>query len=87
MREQGIDDVVGSWQGIFLPQGTPASIIERLFRVAQKTMNDAVVQQHLAKGGVDVVLSRSPEDFTAFVRGENARYAAVISAAHIATAD
>jgi tripartite-type tricarboxylate transporter receptor subunit TctC len=87
MREQGIDDVVGSWQGIFLPQGTPANVVERLFTVTQKTMNDPGVQKHLAKGGVEVVLSKSPGDFTAFVQGENGRYAGVIRDAHIATAD
>ncbi len=87
MREQGIDDVVGSWQGIFVPKGTPANIVDKLFAITQKTMQDPAVQQHLALGGVDVVLSKSPADFTAFVRSENARYAGVIRNAHIATAD
>jgi tripartite-type tricarboxylate transporter receptor subunit TctC len=87
MREQGINDVVGSWQGIFLPKGTPLDIVDRLFAVAQKTMQDENVRKRLAQGGVDIVVSKSPEDFTAFVRSENARYAGVIRDAHIATAD
>jgi tripartite-type tricarboxylate transporter receptor subunit TctC len=87
MKEQGIDDVVGSWQGVFLPKGTPRTIVNRIFDVAQKTMQRDDVRKHLADGGVTVVVSKSPADFSAFVAAENARYAKVIKDAHIETVD
>src|SRR5512134_3949956 len=32
MREQGYDMVVGSWQGIFVPQGTAQAVVSKLYR-------------------------------------------------------
>ena len=85
MREQGFDMVVGSWQGIFVPKGTPRPIIERLFNVGQETMKNAEVVKKLADSGVSVVLSTSPEDFTAFQKKEHERFAKAVKDAHIET--
>src|SRR5687768_5906953 len=32
MREQGFDMVVGSWQGIYVPRGTPSNVVGKLFK-------------------------------------------------------
>lgn len=85
MREQGYDMVVGSWQGIFLPAGTPPGIVKVLFKVSHDTMRDAEVIKRLGDSGVSVVVSHSPADFAAFVAKENARFAKVIKDAHIVT--
>ena len=85
MREQGFDMVVGSWQGIFVPKGTPRTVIDRLFRSAQDTMKHPDVVKRLGDGGVSIVVSKSPEDFAAFVKKENERFAKVIRDTHIET--
>jgi tripartite-type tricarboxylate transporter receptor subunit TctC len=85
MREQGFDMVVGSWQGLFVPKGTPRNVIGRLFAVGQDTMKNATVQKRLADGGVSIVTSKSPQDFVRFVKSENDRFAKVIREARIET--
>ena len=85
MREQGYDMVVGSWQGIFVPAGTPPKIVKALFKSSRDTMRDAEVVKRLGDSGVSVVVSDSPADFSAFVAKESARFAKVIKDAHIAT--
>lgn len=85
MREQGFDMVVGSWQGLFVPTGTPAEAIKTLFKVGQETMKDATVIKRLGDSGVAVITSKSPADFTAFVKGETERFGKVIRDAKIQT--
>jgi len=85
MREQGFDMVVGSWQGVFVPKGTPQAVVDRLYRVGTGAMKDPQVVKRLSEGGVAIVTSRSPADFAAFVQSETDRYARVIKDANIAT--
>ena len=85
MREQGYDMVIGSWQGVFAPKGTPRGVVNKLFGVTQEAMKNADVVRRLSEGGVRVVVSQSPEDFAAFHRKENERYAQVIKDARIET--
>jgi len=85
MREQGYDRVVGSWQGIFVPKGTPLSVVNKLFKVAQETMRQPDVVKRMAEGGVSIVVSKSPADFEAFHKRETDRFAKVIADAHIET--
>lgn len=85
MREQGFDMVVGSWQGIFVPKGTPANAIQTLFKVGQETMKDATVVKRLGDSGVAVITSKSPADFMNFVKGETERFGKVIRDAKIQT--
>jgi tripartite-type tricarboxylate transporter receptor subunit TctC len=85
MREQGFNMVVGSWQGIYVPKGTPRPVINKLFKVAQETMKHPDVVKRMNDGGVNIVLSKSPEDFARFWQAENDRFAKVIKDAKIET--
>lgn len=85
MREQGYDMHVGSWQGVFAPKGTPRAVVDKLFNAAQQTMKSPEVQKRLTDSGVSVVVSKSPEDFAAFVKKENERFAELIKTANIQT--
>jgi tripartite-type tricarboxylate transporter receptor subunit TctC len=85
MREQGHNMVVGSWQGLFVPKGTPQAAVTKLYQVGVKLMKDPLVVKRLGDGGVTIVSSKSPADFVAFVRSETERYGKVIKAANIAT--
>ena len=83
MREQGFDMVVGSWQGLFLPKGTPQPVVNKLFKVGVDMMKDPVVMKRMAEGGVTIVTSKSPADFVAFLTKETARFAQVMKDANI----
>jgi tripartite-type tricarboxylate transporter receptor subunit TctC len=85
MREQGFDMVVGSWQGIFVPVGTPRPVVNKLFDITQKAMGDPTVNKRLNDGGVPAILSKSPEEFTKFVKAETERFGKVIRDAKIQT--
>ncbi len=84
MAEAGFTSMtVGSWQGVFVPKGAPAEVIRKLYAVVVRVMEDANVKKRLADGGVEVVLSRSPQAFGEFVKAENARWGKVIKDAGI----
>ena len=85
MREQGLNMVVGSWQGIYVPKGTSAAVIKRLFEVAQETMRHAEVMKRMSDSGVSIVTSKSPEEFTQFWKSEHQRFAKVVHDAKIPT--
>lgn len=84
MAEQGLSSMTtGSWQGIFVPKGTPQPVVDKLYAAAIKTMADPDVIKRLDAGGVDVVTSKTPKDFFAFVKAENDRFAKVIKDAGV----
>ena len=85
MKEQGFDMAVGSWQGVFVPVGTPKPVVSKLFEVTQKAMKDANVNKRLNDGGVPVILSKSPDEFAKFVKSETERFGKIIKDAKIQT--
>jgi tripartite-type tricarboxylate transporter receptor subunit TctC len=78
MREQGLNMVVGSWQGIFVPKGTPQPVVSKLFKVSHEMMRDPAVVKRLGDQGIQIVTSKSPADFVNFVKAETARFGKVI---------
>ncbi len=85
MREQGMDMVVGSWQGIYFPKGTPAPVLKKMLAVSHDTIKSPDVIKRLNDGGVRIVTSPSPEAFAKFWKAENDRFAKVIREAKIPT--
>jgi tripartite-type tricarboxylate transporter receptor subunit TctC len=85
MREQGLDMAVGSWQGLFVPQGTPKAVVNKLFQVGTQMMKDPRVTKRLGDSGITIVTSKSPADFVAFLKAETARFGKVIKDANIRT--
>jgi tripartite-type tricarboxylate transporter receptor subunit TctC len=78
MREQGLNMVVGSWQGVFVPQGTPKAVVDKLFKVSHEMMKDPAVVKRLGDQGIQIVTSKSPADFVKFVKEETDRFGKVI---------
>jgi len=78
MREQGLNMVVGSWQGLFVPKGTPQPVVDKLFKVGHEMMKDPQVVKRLGESGITIVTSKSPADFVAFVKDETERFGKVI---------
>ena len=64
----------GSWQGIFVPAGTPKEVVEKLYDAGVRTMKSPEVRERLSKGGVEVVTSASPAAFGQFVAAETQRW-------------
>ncbi|MBI3045884.1 MAG: tripartite tricarboxylate transporter substrate binding protein [Betaproteobacteria bacterium] len=85
MREQGLNMTVGSWQGVFVPKGTPRPIVNALYKYTIEAMKDPSVIKRFTDGGVPIITSKSPEEFTAFVKAETDRFAKVIRDANIQT--
>jgi len=79
MVESGYPDfVTGSWQGVFVPAGTPRDVVERLFAAIQSTMRTAEVAERLKNGGAEVATSATPAAFAEFVAAETRRWSRVV---------
>jgi tripartite-type tricarboxylate transporter receptor subunit TctC len=75
MAEAGYPEMVSSsWQGVFVPAGTPRPIVDKLHAALLETMATPEIAQRFAGGGVNVVTSKTPEDFASYVAAEMARW-------------
>jgi len=71
-----------TWNGCFVPAGTPAAIIADLNREIANILNTAEVQRRLTTDGAEIAAG-SPQALAAYAKGERAKLARVISAAGI----
>jgi len=79
MSELGYKDMkTGSWQGVYVPTGTPRAVIDRLFAATLKAMANADVVKRINDSGSEVIVSASPEEFTVFTREQNERFVKVV---------
>ena len=76
----GID--VRTWYGILAPTGTPNAIIGKLSGEFAKMLALPDLKETLATQGLDPLIS-TPEQFTAMMRADGARFAKVIKAGNI----
>jgi tripartite-type tricarboxylate transporter receptor subunit TctC len=78
MNELGYPDLAASsWQGIFVPVGTPKEAIERLYKAAVQTMANAEIQSRLSIGGATAMTSPSSAAFAEYVAAETKRWARI----------
>ena len=78
LAESGYPDLTGgSWQGVFVPAGTPKEVVDRLLPAVLQTMQTQDVISRLNNGGVEVVTS-SPAAFGEFVAAETRKWARVV---------
>lgn len=74
MAEAGVPEFsIAFWYGLFVPAGTPPDIVRTLFNAATTAAQRPEVKAALAREGTEVSLSRSPEEFAAFL-AEDARF-------------
>jgi len=79
MIESGYPELdLGSWQGIFLPLGTPRPIVDRFFKVFTKVVHDPWVGERYARASAQQITSDSPADFARFMKAQNAFWGKVI---------
>jgi tripartite-type tricarboxylate transporter receptor subunit TctC len=79
MEEAGLPNYnLSIWYGFFAPAGTPRDTVKRLFEATVQALQDAHLKEILARDGTETTASRSPEDFSAFLRDEASVIARVI---------
>jgi tripartite-type tricarboxylate transporter receptor subunit TctC len=67
-----------NWNGFFLPAKTPRRTIDKLYFATIQAMQRKPIQDAFANAALPVVLSKSPEDFQAFLDAELKRWARII---------
>ena len=74
MAEAGVPEFsIAFWYGFFVPTGTPPDIIKKLFDATTTAAQRPEFIAALGREGTEVALSRSPEDFAAFLT-EDAKF-------------
>ena len=71
------DFLTSSWQGVFVPAGTPRAIVARLHESLVKVLAIPDVKERFAGGGVVASSSKTPEEFAAYVNAESERWGKV----------
>src|SRR5262249_46780382 len=84
-REQGLDFEISTWQGLFLPKGTPEPIVRRLNQAVGEALDTPYVRERFEALGEEIAPPerRSPGYFAKFVAGEIARWSPPIKASGV----
>ena len=61
---------LGIWQSVVVPKGTPKPVVDRLFASLQKAMASQEVRDKLIAAGIEPTISKSPEEFGAFIKSQ-----------------
>jgi tripartite-type tricarboxylate transporter receptor subunit TctC len=69
-----------AWYGFFLPIGTPAPVVSRLFEEIRKAQAAPDVKAAMARDGADP-RNLGPDEFPAFFRQEVEKYAKLVKLA------
>jgi tripartite-type tricarboxylate transporter receptor subunit TctC len=73
MIESGFPELdLGSWQGIYVPRGTPKAIIDKLYKVFVKVVQDPWTGQQYSKVSAQQITSDSLAEFAKFMRDQDA---------------
>ena len=73
---------VNSWYGLMAPAGTPKEIVERLQKETAVALQHPDVIEVMKNGGLDVE-GTTPEQYTAKIRDDLTRWAAVVKATNL----
>ena len=85
MAEAGLSGVEASgWNGLFVPAGTPVSIINRIQADVAKVLQSPAYKAQAASVGSELG-GESPQEFAAFIRAEMAKWGRLIKDANIKT--
>ena len=83
--EQGFDVKAYTWNGFFLPKGTPPAIVERLNHAMVEAMKTPAIREKLEASGLRLVSEdrTAPAYLDRFVQDEIAKWAVLIKASGI----
>ena len=82
LAEQGATLESNSWQGLLVPAKTSDAIVQRLNTDVNQALSSSTVTKTFNEGGI-VSKAGSVEQFAAFIRSEEDKYAKIIRAANI----
>jgi tripartite-type tricarboxylate transporter receptor subunit TctC len=83
VEEGGVKDFDGgSWQGVGAPAGTPPEIIRRVNTLLVNELKTPNMRDQMIKRGA-IVSANTPEEFSAFLKAEIARWTKVAKAGNI----
>ena len=86
MPELGYPDIVmGQWNGVFGPAALPRSVVLKLHKAITSAMKQEQTIQRLNTAAAEALFSASPEEYAAYVRGENIRWGKIIRESGLAT--
>ena len=84
LHEQGLTDFEDvTWNGIVAPVSTPRGILVTLHSAIAKALANPELQKKYGERGIEMVASRSPEDFSAYVKSEAEAFAQLVRDAGI----
>jgi len=75
---------VTGWYGLYAPSGTPTDVVQRLYTETRRAFTRPDVEELLIKSGNESVVS-SPQEFSAFLRAEIAKWGKVAKASDLKT--
>jgi len=70
---------ISTWFGIFVPAGTPRPVVDRLHAEFTRALAEPDVREKMLALGAEPV-GNTPEEFTAYVKAEAAKYAKLVKA-------
>jgi tripartite-type tricarboxylate transporter receptor subunit TctC len=65
------------WMGLLAPKGTPAPIVDRIYRDVVAVLATEEVKSYMANAGIEIVGS-TPAEFARFFRAERDQWAKVV---------
>jgi len=74
---------IAPWHGLLAPANTPPAVVERLFAETTRFLEMPATRERFEGAALLPAPSASPAAFTAFIRAEGEKFAAVIQAANI----
>lgn len=72
-----------TFNGLMAPAGTPREIVERLRSEIAKAANVAEMRNQFLDQGIELIASRSSDEFASFVRKQVEEFAKLAKEAHI----
>jgi tripartite-type tricarboxylate transporter receptor subunit TctC len=73
----------GSWYGLFAPAGTPPAIVEKINAETQRIFSDPAFRDRVLAPSFIYSIASSPEQFTARIQSDSAKWGKVIREANI----
>jgi tripartite-type tricarboxylate transporter receptor subunit TctC len=80
----GSDDlVIDSWSGLWAPARTPKAIVDRINAAVLEALTDKELLAAYESVGTQLAPTRTPQEFTSFLRAETAKYTKLVAMAGI----
>lgn len=84
LQEQGMAGFdMPTWQGLFLPAGTPAPVVNAYYSAMQDILQNPSTREKMAALGSQPALGMKPAQFADYLAAERKQWAATIKAANI----